>query len=63
MLDALKKEPAETLNDARLSKDEKDALWNGDRAPVQAMIRRRKSPDDVRDAITALSAHKRKAAG
>jgi hypothetical protein len=60
LLDALKKEPANTLNDARLSKEEKDALWSGDPVRVQAMIGSQKIPDAVRDAITALGAHKQK---
>jgi len=63
LLEALKKEPAATLNDARLSKEEKDALWSGDSMRVQAMVGSQKIPDEVRDAITALGAHKRKVAG
>lgn len=63
LLDALRKEPAETLNDARLSKEEKDALWSGNPARVQTMIGSQTIPDSVRDAITALGAHKQKQAG
>jgi hypothetical protein len=62
LLDALKKEPANTLNDARLSKEEKDALWSGDPVRVQAMIGSQKITDAVRDAITALGAYKQKQA-
>ncbi len=60
LLEALNKQPAATLNDARLSKEQKDALWSGDPARVQAMIGDQKIPDAVRDAITALSDYKRK---
>lgn len=60
LLNALRKEPAETLNDARLSKEQKDALWSGDPARVQALIGTQRIPDAVRDAITALGAHKPK---
>lgn len=63
LLDALRKEPAETLNDARLSKEEKDALWSGNPARVQEMIGSQTIPDSVRDAITALGAHRQKQAG
>lgn len=62
LLDALIKEPAKTLNDARLSKEEKDALWSGNPVRVQAMIGSQKIPDSVSDAITALGAHKQKRA-
>ncbi|HSS66749.1 MAG TPA: hypothetical protein VLS27_20130 [Gammaproteobacteria bacterium] len=60
LLDALKKEPAETLNDARLSKEEKEALRSGDPDRVQALIGTQRIPDAVRDAITALGARKHK---
>ncbi|HEX9584334.1 MAG TPA: hypothetical protein VGB36_07530 [Gammaproteobacteria bacterium] len=64
LLDALKKDPAETLRDARLSKEQKEALWSGDPGRVQAMIGSQTIPDAVQSAITALGDYKRgKAAG
>lgn len=62
LLDALKKDPAETLRDARLSKEQKEALWSGDPGRVQAMIGSQAIPDAVRSAITALGDYKRRQA-
>lgn len=59
LLDALKKDPAETLRDARLSKEQKEALWSGDPGRVQAMIGSQTIPDTVRSAIAALGDYKR----
>jgi hypothetical protein len=60
LLDALKHEPADTLNQARLSKEEKQAMWSGDPECVQAMIGARQIPASVREAIIKLGEYKRK---
>jgi hypothetical protein len=54
LLDGLKKEPARTLNDARLSKEQKEAMWSGDVERVRAMVGDQAIPDDVRQAIASL---------
>ena len=54
LLDGLKNEPAETLNDARLSKEEKEAMWSGDVERVRAMSDDQAIPDQVRQVIAGL---------
>ena len=54
LLEGLKNQPAETLNDARLSKEEKDAMWSGDVERVRAMADDSAIPDPVRQAIAGL---------
>jgi hypothetical protein len=54
LLDELKKKPAETLNQARLSKEEKQAMWSGDVSRIKAMIGGRNIPGEVAQVIVGL---------
>lgn len=60
LLDGLKNEPAVTLNDARLSKEQKDAMWSGDVERVRTMADNVMIPDQVRKVIVGLGNVKRK---
>lgn len=62
LLEALKNDPAETIRDARLSKEQKEALWSGDLQQVQAMIGSQEIPKAVQSAITALGDYRRRQA-
>ncbi|MFV1967967.1 MAG: hypothetical protein ACC628_21290 [Pirellulaceae bacterium] len=56
LLEGLKNEPVETLNDARLSKEQKEAMWSGDVERVRAMVGDQAIPDQVGQAIVGLGA-------
>ena len=60
LLDGLKNEPVETLNDARLSKEQKDAMWSGDVERVRTMADSATIPDNVRQVIAGLGESRRK---
>ncbi|GMQ75359.1 MAG: hypothetical protein BMS9Abin01_0607 [Gammaproteobacteria bacterium] len=62
LLEGLKNEPVETLNDARLSKEEKEAMWSGDVERVRAMADNSAIPDPVRQAIAGLGEFRSKRA-
>lgn len=63
LLNGLRDEPVGTLNDARLSKEQKDAMWSGDVERVRAMAGNPEIPNAVRDVIAHLGdvSKKRKA--
>lgn len=60
LLDGLKNTPVETLNDARLSKEQKDVLWSGDVDKVRTMADNATIPDNVRQVIAGLGQVSRK---
>lgn len=55
LLKRFKADRSETLKDARISREERDALRNGDRARINSLLSGQTVPQKVRDLVNDIS--------
>jgi len=59
LLEALRNDPRNTINEARLTKEEKLALWQGDAALVESMIGDQALPIKIREVLESLASEQK----